>query len=109
MGRPSTTLDSLSYVLCAVRQIKQHIQHDEYLGVRQITLTGKLVYIRLLELVEHRKTVPMNIYLILNCYLVQPHFFLWSPIHAHLCREALILINPDKGCPVQYSRSYMHR
>lgn len=64
--------------------------------VWQITLTGKLVYIRLLELVEHCKTVSMNIYLIPNCYLVQPRSFLLSPVHAHLCREDLILINPDE-------------
>lgn len=51
---------------------------------------------RLLKLVEHCKTVSMNIYLILNCYLVQPHSFLLSPIHAYFCREALILINPDE-------------
>lgn len=64
--------------------------------VQQITLMVKLVYIRLLKLVEHCKTGSKNIYLVLNCYLVQTHYFLLSPIHAYLCREALILINPDE-------------
>lgn len=65
--------------------------------VQQITLMVKLVYIRLLKLVEHCKTGSKNIYLVLNYYLVQTHSFLLSPIHVYLCREALILLNPDEG------------
>lgn len=40
MGAANPTLDPLSYALCAVRELEQHIQHDEYRRVH--ICSGKL-------------------------------------------------------------------
>lgn len=94
MGAPSTNLDPFSYVQWDKSSSIFSLMNMWECG-REL-LRGKLVYVRLPELVEHCKTVSMDIYLILNCYLFQPHSSLFSCIPAYLCKEASILRNPDK-------------